>query len=56
MGGYRSTVPDICLLLKAFKLRLNKKKFTHLLILNEGTYKPYGTIFVDAVKLTKRVS
>jgi len=38
------------------KLRLQKKKFTHLLFDDIYTQLPQGTIFVNAVKLTKLIT
>jgi len=48
-------VPQENTYIKICKLRLQKKKFTHLLDKDENKHIPYGTVFCDAVKLLKKV-
>jgi len=52
---YVMRTKDIPTMLKANKLRLQKKKFTHLLP-NDQQFTPFHTVFVDAVKLTKIIN
>ncbi len=40
---------------KIWKLKRSKKKFTHLLFINEYCNIPPGSVFVDEVKLVKQI-